>query len=197
MDREKLRVLTCCPYKLLRWELGNLSLFDRSENQRPKGSMWLTESHRITKWNSDLPTLCNYLPVLTQTLSRHELRGAYITFCLSLHVTVCVSVTIFQWVQSPVVRKNEPGEVRISYAFSLISIPHPPPAALYSRKEASWQRTNGCVLLRDTFLALLWEVGAINAPLPLPKGLEASDERVWLRSREWLRLYYQVESLYT
>lgn len=50
---------------------------------------WLTERHRATKWNSDLPTLCNHLPVCTthcstQIPSRHELRHTCHLLSLSL-----------------------------------------------------------------------------------------------------------------
>lgn len=135
------------------------------------GSVWLLKWHKVTRWNSDLPPLSNSaLPppqaapprFSTQTLWRHKRRDTHVAFSLSVHITVCISVTVFQWVQSPAVQEEK--AMRDVRAFH---VPPPPPfPPFHSTLITVWKRhldkEQMAVFFSETLPALLWEAAAIS-----------------------------------
>jgi hypothetical protein len=116
----------------------------------------------VTMQDSALLTLFNYPPVSTppqfgtQILSR-QLEGTHTASSLSLYAynSVCFSHNISLGSKPCGAGRMSHGEVR-AFVFFLLPHSHPPQHSNYSMKEPSRQRTNGCILLRDTFHTPLW-----------------------------------------
>lgn len=122
----------------------------------------------------------NCLPVHTSPLLHRHYQGRNSRAHTKPSVSSCPSWDVFQSQYFSGLKalwwgRMSHGKEGISYSFSLISPSARPPQHSIARKRLL-DRTNGCVLLRDT--QILWEVGAIDAALPTPKGSGGSEERM-------------------